>query len=105
MNSVGVNVCVYLCLCCHLCVVNGAGLAMATMDVIKLHGASPANFLDVGGNVNENQVLEAFKLVTSDPQVCLGAVCTFMCAVTCKLDTYLLCLSVHVSVCTIVLRA
>ena len=51
------------------CLVNGAGLAMATMDVIKLHGASPANFLDVGGSVNENQVLEAFKLVTSDPQV------------------------------------
>lgn len=78
---------------------------MATMDVIKLHGASPANFLDVGGNVNENQVLEAFKLVTSDPQVCLGAVCTFMFAVACRLDTRLLCLSVHVSVCTIVLRA
>ena len=71
----------YLCVCCHLCVVNGAGLAMATMDVIKLHGASPANFLDVGGSVNENQVLEAFKLVTSDPQVCLGMVWTFMCVV------------------------
>ena len=61
------------CVCAAIfCAVNGAGLAMATMDVIKLHGGSPANFLDVGGGVNENQVLEAFKLVTSDPQVCLG---------------------------------
>lgn len=44
--------------------VNGAGLAMATMDIIKLRGGEPANFLDVGGNVNENQVYEAFKLLT-----------------------------------------
>lgn len=43
---------------------NGAGLAMATMDIIKLRGGEPANFLDVGGNVNENQVYEAFKLLT-----------------------------------------
>ncbi|CAG0895950.1 unnamed protein product [Cyprideis torosa] len=47
------------------CLVNGAGLAMATMDIIKLHGGEPANFLDVGGGVNQAQVLEAFKLLTS----------------------------------------
>lgn len=44
--------------------VNGAGLAMATMDIIKLHGGEPANFLDVGGSVSEDQVYEAFKLLT-----------------------------------------
>ena len=49
--------------------VNGAGLAMATMDIIKLHGGSPANFLDVGGTVTESQVFHAFKLLTSDSQV------------------------------------
>ncbi|CAG0888654.1 unnamed protein product, partial [Darwinula stevensoni] len=48
------------------CLVNGAGLAMATMDLIKLHGGEPANFLDVGGGVQENQVYHAFKLITSD---------------------------------------
>ena len=48
---------------------NGAGLAMATMDMIKLHKGEPANFLDVGGNVNEDQVYHAFKLLTSDDQV------------------------------------
>jgi len=51
------------------CLVNGAGLAMATMDIIKLHGGEPANFLDVGGGATANQVTEAFKLITSDPQV------------------------------------
>merc|ERR1711997_193504 len=51
------------------CMVNGAGLAMATMDIIKLHGGSPANFLDVGGGATAAQVTEAFKLITSDPQV------------------------------------
>ncbi|GBF88891.1 hypothetical protein Rsub_01390 [Raphidocelis subcapitata] len=51
------------------CMVNGAGLAMATMDIIKLHGGSPANFLDVGGNASEEQVIEAFKILTSDKQV------------------------------------
>ena len=49
--------------------VNGAGLAMATMDIIKLHGGEPANFLDVGGGVTEQQVHEAFKIITSDKQV------------------------------------
>uniref|UniRef100_A0A8C0SHK2 succinate--CoA ligase (ADP-forming) n=1 Tax=Canis lupus familiaris TaxID=9615 RepID=A0A8C0SHK2_CANLF len=48
------------------CLVNGAGLAMATMDIIKLHGGTPANFLDVGGGATVHQVTEAFKLITSD---------------------------------------
>ncbi|GMY06310.1 succinate--CoA ligase [ADP-forming] subunit beta, mitochondrial [Fagus crenata] len=51
------------------CMVNGAGLAMATMDIIKLHGGTPANFLDVGGNASEHQVIEAFKILTSDEKV------------------------------------
>lgn len=51
------------------CLVNGAGLAMATMDLIKLHGGDPANFLDVGGGVQENQVRAAFNILTSDPKV------------------------------------
>ena len=51
------------------CMVNGAGLAMATMDIIKLYGASPANFLDVGGGATKDKVTEAFKIITSDPQV------------------------------------
>merc|ERR1712020_648608 len=51
------------------CMVNGAGLAMATMDIIKLHGGSPANFLDVGGGATANQVKEALKIITGDPKV------------------------------------
>ena len=51
------------------CMVNGAGLAMATMDIIKLHGGSPANFLDVGGGATKERVTEAFKLILSDPNV------------------------------------
>jgi len=51
------------------CMVNGAGLAMATMDLIKLHGGMPANFLDVGGGATADKVAEAFKLILSDPQV------------------------------------
>jgi len=51
------------------CMVNGAGLAMATMDIIKLHGGSPANFLDVGGGASAKQVEEAFKILTADPKV------------------------------------
>ncbi len=51
------------------CMVNGAGLAMATMDLIKLHGGEPANFLDVGGGADETQVREAFKLIVADPKV------------------------------------
>jgi succinyl-CoA synthetase beta subunit len=51
------------------CLVNGAGLAMSTMDIIKYHGGSPANFLDVGGGANEKQVTEAFRILLSDPRV------------------------------------
>lgn len=51
------------------CLVNGAGLAMATLDIIKLHGASPANFLDVGGGANKEKVTEAFKIILKDPNV------------------------------------
>eukprot|EP00038_Savillea_parva_P030110 m.75503 g.75503 ORF g.75503 m.75503 type:complete len:465 (+) comp9001_c0_seq1:69-1463(+) len=51
------------------CLVNGAGLAMATMDIIKLHGGTPANFLDVGGGATTEQVQSAFELITSDPDV------------------------------------
>ena len=51
------------------CLVNGAGLAMATMDIIKLHGAGPANFLDVGGGATRERVSTAFKLILSDPNV------------------------------------
>src|SRR5204863_2269693 len=51
------------------CMVNGAGLAMATMDLIKLHGGEPANFLDVGGGANTEQVTEAFRILLSDPHV------------------------------------
>jgi succinyl-CoA synthetase beta subunit len=51
------------------CMVNGAGLAMATMDIIKLYGATPANFLDVGGGATKEKVAAAFKIITSDPNV------------------------------------
>lgn len=51
------------------CLVNGAGLAMSTMDIIKLHGGQPANFLDVGGGANAEQVTEAFRIILSDPNV------------------------------------
>jgi succinyl-CoA synthetase beta subunit len=51
------------------CMVNGAGLAMATMDIIKLYGGEPANFLDVGGVANANTVAHGFKIILSDPNV------------------------------------
>src|SRR5947208_10455988 len=51
------------------CLVNGAGLAMATMDIIKLHGAEPANFLDVGGSVTAEGAIEAFRIILSDSKV------------------------------------
>ncbi|HEX2727730.1 MAG TPA: ADP-forming succinate--CoA ligase subunit beta [Beijerinckiaceae bacterium] len=51
------------------CMVNGAGLAMATMDIIKLYGAEPANFLDVGGGASKEKVAAAFKIITADPKV------------------------------------
>jgi succinyl-CoA synthetase beta subunit len=51
------------------CLVNGAGLAMATMDIIKLHGGEPANFLDVGGGANKEKVANAFKIILKDPKI------------------------------------
>jgi succinyl-CoA synthetase beta subunit len=51
------------------CMVNGAGLAMATMDIIKLYGEEPANFLDVGGGATREKVTAAFKIITADPAV------------------------------------
>ncbi len=51
------------------CLVNGAGLAMATMDIIKLYGEEPANFLDVGGGASKEKVTEAFKIILRDPNV------------------------------------
>ena len=51
------------------CHVNGAGLAMSTLDIIKLHGEAPANFLDVGGGANKEKVTNAFKIILSDPNV------------------------------------
>ncbi len=51
------------------CVVNGAGLAMATMDLVKFHGGSPANFLDIGGSSNPEKVVHALKIITADPAV------------------------------------
>ncbi|MEA2903621.1 MAG: succinyl-CoA synthetase beta subunit [Alphaproteobacteria bacterium] len=51
------------------CMVNGAGLAMATMDIIKLYGLAPANFLDVGGSASKDKVAAAFKIITADPKV------------------------------------
>ncbi|MBE2996933.1 succinate--CoA ligase subunit beta, partial [Candidatus Liberibacter asiaticus] len=51
------------------CMVNGAGLAMATMDIIKLYGGAPANFLDVGGGADQDKVAAAFKIITSDSSV------------------------------------
>jgi succinyl-CoA synthetase beta subunit len=51
------------------CLVNGAGLAMATLDIIKLHGSAPANFLDVGGGANKEKVTAAFKIILKDPNV------------------------------------
>jgi succinyl-CoA synthetase beta subunit len=51
------------------CLVNGAGLAMSTMDLVKYHGGEPANFLDVGGGADVKQVTEAFRIILSDPHV------------------------------------
>jgi succinyl-CoA synthetase beta subunit len=51
------------------CMVNGAGLAMGTMDIVKLHGGAPANFLDVGGGATKERVTEAFKIILSDENV------------------------------------
>jgi succinyl-CoA synthetase beta subunit len=51
------------------CVVNGAGLAMATMDLVKYYGGEPANFLDIGGSSNPDKVVNALRIITSDPEV------------------------------------
>lgn len=53
----------------HVLLVNGAGLAMATMDVIKLYNGEPANFLDIGGGASESQVTKAFQIICSDSNV------------------------------------
>ena len=67
------------------CMVNGAGLAMATMDLVKLHGGEPANFLDVGGGTTAARVAEAFKLILSDANVCAVLVNIFGGIVRCDL--------------------
>ncbi len=67
------------------CMVNGAGLAMATMDIIKLHGGQPANFLDVGGGATCERVTEAFKIILSDPKVTAVLVNIFGGIVRCDL--------------------
>ena len=67
------------------CMVNGAGLAMATMDLIKLHGGDPANFLDVGGSATADRVTEAFKLILSDDKVAAVLVNIFGGIVRCDL--------------------
>ena len=59
------------------CLVNGAGLAMATMDIIKLYGAEPANFLDVGGGASKEKVQAAFKIILADPSRSKGSWSTF----------------------------
>ena len=66
-NKVGLN---YVALDGNIgCMVNGAGLAMATMDIIKLNGGEPANFLDVGGGANTDQIASAFKILNEHPKV------------------------------------
>jgi succinyl-CoA synthetase beta subunit len=67
------------------CMVNGAGLAMATMDIIKLHGGTPANFLDVGGGATSERVTEAFKLILSNENVAAILVNIFGGIVRCDL--------------------
>ena len=67
------------------CLVNGAGLAMGTMDIIKLHGGQPANFLDVGGSATKERVSEAFKIILSDEQVKVVLVNIFGGIVRCDL--------------------
>jgi hypothetical protein len=88
--------------------VNGAGLAMATMDIISLHGGKPANFLDIGGGATVSQVTEAFKIITADPQARLVADSLFFLSFflsLCRsffLSFFLfVCLSVYLSVCVV----
>ncbi len=68
------------------CLVNGAGLAMSTMDIIKYHGGEPANFLDVGGGANKEQVTEAFRILLSDPNVKAVLVNIFGGIMKCDID-------------------
>ena len=67
------------------CMVNGAGLAMATMDIIKLAGGAPANFLDVGGGANAEQIKNAFRILLADPtsRPCSSTSSAASCAATC----------------------
>ena len=67
------------------CMVNGAGLAMGTMDIVQLYGGSPANFLDVGGAANKERVTEAFKIILSDENVAAVLVNIFGGIVRCDL--------------------
>ncbi|EXJ13117.1 Succinyl-CoA ligase [ADP-forming] subunit beta [Nitrincola nitratireducens] len=67
------------------CMVNGAGLAMGTMDIVKLHGGQPANFLDVGGGATKERVTEAFKIILSDSTVSAVLVNIFGGIVRCDL--------------------
>jgi succinyl-CoA synthetase beta subunit len=67
------------------CMVNGAGLAMGTMDIVQLHGGSPANFLDVGGGATKERVTEAFKIILSDDKVKVVLVNIFGGIVRCDL--------------------
>lgn len=67
------------------CMVNGAGLAMGTMDIVKLHGGAPANFLDVGGGATKERVTEAFKIILSDENVSAVLVNIFGGIVRCDL--------------------
>lgn len=67
------------------CMVNGAGLAMGTMDIVQLHGGSPANFLDVGGGATKERVTEAFKIILSDENVAAVLVNIFGGIVRCDL--------------------
>ena len=67
------------------CMVNGAGLAMGTMDIIKIHGGKPANFLDVGGGTTKDKVTEAFKIILSDENVVTVLVNIFGGIVRCDL--------------------
>ena len=67
------------------CMVNGAGLAMGTMDLVKLHGGNPANFLDVGGGATEEAVAEAFKIILSDSNVRAVLINIFGGIVSCKI--------------------
>ena len=69
LQEMYIFICTLLILFIYL--VNGAGLAMATMDIIKLHGGTPANFLDVGGSVKEDQVFHAFRILTEGLYCCI----------------------------------